>query len=66
VLDKYTVIEEGRTRTVLNWYQCFSAESLTTELEEAGLTVETILANVAGDDFDPADDELAIIARKPR
>lgn len=66
VLDKYTVVEEDRSGTFYNWFQYFTPESLGSEVEGAGLTVEAILANVAGDEFDPAADELAVIARKPR
>ena len=66
LLDQYTLVEDGRTRTVYNWLQCFSPEALGAELKDAGLTVEATLATVAGDAFDPAADELAIIARKPR
>jgi SAM-dependent methyltransferase len=66
VLDKYTLVEEGRTRTVYNWLQCFSPEALEGEVKDAGLTVEAILASVAGDAFDPGADEFAIIAVKPR
>ncbi len=65
LLDKYTVIENDRTQTLYNWFQCFTPESLTSEVEEAGLEVETVLANVAGDDYDPSADELAMVARKP-
>jgi len=64
LLDKYTLVEEARTRTVYNWLQCFTPESLGSEMRQAGFTVEAILADVAGDDYDPAADELAIIARK--
>ena len=28
VLDKYTIVEESRTRTVYNWLQYFSPEAL--------------------------------------
>jgi SAM-dependent methyltransferase len=64
VLDKYTLIEEGRTRTFYNWLQCFNPEALEREVTRAGLMVEATLGNVAGDVFDPAADEFAIIARK--
>lgn len=66
VLDKYTVVEEGRMRTVYNWLQCFTPDALESEVKDAGLAVEAILADVAGRAFDPTGDELAIIARKPR
>lgn len=66
VLDKYTLVEKSRTRTVYNWLQCFSPEALKGEVRDAGLMTESILASVAGDAFDPDADELAIIAGRPR
>jgi len=64
VLDKHTIVEEGRTRTVYNWLQYFSQETLAEEFKEQGFKVESYLSNVAGDPFDPDSSEFAIIARK--
>ena len=64
-LDKYTIIEEARTRVFYNWLQYFEPDSLREEIENSPLVVEKILGNVAGDDFDPAASEFAIVARKP-
>ena len=63
-LGKHTIIEEDRTRTVYNWLQHFSPESLTAEFEAAGFRIEALLGSVAGDDYDPQSHEFAIIARK--
>jgi SAM-dependent methyltransferase len=63
VLDKYTLIEANRIRTIYNWLQYFSPESLAEEFMENGFTIEDVFANVAGDRFDPSHDEFAIIAR---
>ena len=64
-LDKFTIVEPYRTRTVYNWLQYFSPESLTGEFMEGGFIVDDLFADVAGTPFDPKGSEFAIIARKP-
>lgn len=64
VLDKYTLIEAGRTRTVYNWFQSFSPESLKREFDECGFTVEDFYSDVAGSPFSPASSEFAVVAKK--
>jgi SAM-dependent methyltransferase len=63
-LDKYTIVEENRTRTVYNWIQCFSTESIRKEFAENGLEVEELYADVAGTDFSPDSPEFAVVARR--
>jgi hypothetical protein len=63
-LDKYTIIESDRTRTIYNWLQHFSPEGLQREFAENGLRVESLLANVAGAPYSPEGDEFAVIAGK--
>ncbi|MDH3349118.1 MAG: class I SAM-dependent methyltransferase [Desulfobulbaceae bacterium] len=63
-LDKYTIIEPMLTRTVYNWLQCYSKESLRTEFMSNGFEVEGIYSDVAGTVFDPKSPEMAIVARK--
>ena len=63
-LDKYTIIEEFRTRVVYNWLQHFSAESLTEEFEGNGFKVEEIYSDVAGKTFASESTEIAIVAKK--
>ena len=65
VLDKYTIVESARTRTVYNWLQYFSQEVLRVEFLDAGLPIGEIYADVAGTPYDPAADEFAVIADKP-
>jgi SAM-dependent methyltransferase len=62
-LDRYTILEEGRSRVICNWLQYFSVETLRAELAGSGLVLEEIFADVAGADFDPAAPEFAIVAR---
>ncbi|HEY3440422.1 MAG TPA: class I SAM-dependent methyltransferase [Paludibaculum sp.] len=64
VLDKYTIVEPERTRTVFNWLQYFSAEELTREFLENGLLVQEFLSDVAGAPHDPGASEFAVIATR--
>jgi SAM-dependent methyltransferase len=64
VLDKYTIVEEGRTRTVYNWLQYFSPEALESEFVKAGFAVDKLYSDVAGSPFLPESKEFAVVARK--
>ncbi len=64
ILDKYTIIEAARTRTVYNWLQYFSYESLHKEFADAGFVPQEKFGNVAGAPFDESAPEFAIVARK--
>ena len=63
-LDKYTLIEENRTRTVYNWLQYFTRESLTKELTENGFKTQDIFSDVAATPFDPESLDMAVVATK--
>lgn len=63
-LDKYTIIEESQKRTVYNWLQYFSKESLLNEFERNGFKIENFYSNVAGETFAPETTEFAFVARK--
>jgi len=65
-LDKYTIIESERTRTVYNWLQYFSPEDLEKEFRDAGFSVEGLYSDVAGTPYDPTSNEFAIIAGKKK
>jgi len=64
VLDKYTIVEVKRTRTVYNWLQYFSPESLQSEFEKAGFMHLEFLGDVAGAPFAESASEFAIEARR--
>jgi len=64
ILDKYTIIEEARTRTVYNWLQYFSTESIRQEFEVNGFKIEEYYSDVAGKIFSPESVEFAIVAKK--
>lgn len=63
-LDKYTIIEEKRTRVVYNWLQYFSRDSIREEFEENGLEAVEFYADVAGSAFSPDSPDMAVVARK--
>lgn len=64
ILDKYTIVEPGQTRTIYNWLQYFSPESLRREFEEAGFTQQELYADVTGALFDETGSEFAIVGKK--
>ncbi len=64
ILDKYTIIEETRMRVVYNWLQCYSKDSLRSEIEENGFKIEEYYSDVAGTAFSPESVEFAIVAIK--
>lgn len=64
VLDKYTIVEPARIRTVYNWFQHFSPEELEREFRECGFAIDGYYADVAGTPFSPKNKEFAIVAKK--
>ena len=64
VLDKYTLIEAERTRTIYNWLQYFSPEDLEKEFTACGFAVESYYSDVAGTPFSEQSKEFAVIAKK--
>jgi SAM-dependent methyltransferase len=63
-LDKHVIVEARRTRTICNWIQFFSPESLSAELGQAGLALETLLGDVTGRPFEPESPQFAAVARR--
>ena len=63
-LDKYTVIEEKRTRVIYNWLQYFSQDSLREEFEENKLEALEFFSDVAGSPFSSDSPDMAVVARK--
>jgi len=64
VLDKHTIVEPDRVRTVLDWHQHYSPGTLAAELEGSGFEVEEVLGDVACAPYDADADEFAVIARQ--
>ncbi len=65
VLDKYTIVEPYRIRTVYNWLQYFSPEALEKEFSQSGLLIKAFYGDVAGKPFKIKSGEFAVVARKP-
>lgn len=66
VLDKYSIVEENRTRVVYNWLQHFDQTMLKKEIESCGLVVDEFVGNVAGDPYDSKSSEFAVIASRSK
>ncbi len=64
ILDKYTIIEEKRTRVAYNWLQYFSQDSLWEEFEENGFDAVEFYSDVAGSAFSSDSPDMAVVARK--
>ena len=62
VLDKYTIVESDRVRTVYNWLQYFSPEGVRAEFSDSGFKVTNFYSDVAGQPFDPQASEFAVVA----
>jgi SAM-dependent methyltransferase len=65
VLERYLIIERQRTTEYFNWFQHYSLESLTAEVESAGLVVDEAFGDVAGEEFDYSLPEFAVVVRRP-
>jgi len=65
-LDKYTIIEEARTRVVYNWLQYFSQDSLREEFEGNGFEAEEFYSDVAGSTLLPESPDIAVVAKKAK
>ena len=64
MLDKYSIIMPGGSKTVYNWLQYFSPADLLEEFRLARFSEKTLFSDVAGRTFDEASAEFAIVARK--
>ena len=65
VLDKYTIVEADRLRTVYNWLQYFDPDEINVEFVESGFKIDDFYSNVSGSLFDAKAGEFAVAARKP-
>ena len=64
VLEKYLIVERERSSEYFNWFQHYSVESLTAEVEAAGLVVDEVFGDVAGESFESSLPEFAVVVRK--
>jgi 2-polyprenyl-3-methyl-5-hydroxy-6-metoxy-1,4-benzoquinol methylase len=63
-LDKYTIVEEERTRTVYNWLQYFAPQELKKAFMETGFSVDNLYSDVAGTPYDQTTNEFAVVATR--
>ena len=63
-LDKFTIVESERTRTVYNWLQYFAPEDLDKEFRDAGFSTKGLYSDVAGTPYDRDSSEFAVIATR--
>jgi len=64
-LEKYLIVERERQTEYFNWFQHYSLESLTAEVEAAGLVVDVAYGDVAGEQFEATLPEFAVVVRRP-
>ncbi len=64
-LDKYTIIERRRQWEVYNWLQYFTPESLKQEACAAGLEIDAVYGDLAGNQYDSSAAEFAVVMTKP-
>lgn len=64
VLDKYTIAESDRLRTVYNWLQYFDPDEINIEFIESGFKVDEFYSDVSGSIFGAKAGEFAVVARK--
>ncbi|MEA2025846.1 MAG: class I SAM-dependent methyltransferase [Chloroflexota bacterium] len=65
VLEKYLILERERSTEYFNWFQHYDVDALTTEVEAAGLVVDEVYGDVAGEAFEPSLPEFAVVVRQP-
>ena len=63
-LDKYTIVEAERIRTVYNWLQYFEPEALQTSFREAGFSADEVYSDVAGNPYDQTKSEFAVVGMR--
>ena len=64
-LDKYTIVERSRQREIYNWLQYFTPESLEREAHTAGLEIDELYGDVAGNTYVADAPEFAVVMKRP-
>jgi SAM-dependent methyltransferase len=61
-LDQYTVIEaDGKISVYRNWFQDYTADSITSELEQGGFCVDSIWGGLTGERFAPESEWIGLV-----
>ena len=63
-LDKYIIVEEDHQREIFNWLQYFTPDSLEREARSAGLELEELHGDVAGNPYDDNATEFAVVLKR--
>ncbi len=63
-LDKYTIVDESRQWEIYNWLQYYTPETLELEARAAGLTVEAVYGDVAGNPYERESEEFAVVLKR--
>lgn len=64
-LDQYIVIEaDGRMSVYRNWFQDYSRDTITAELEAGGFRVESLWSDLAGTPFSEESGWIGVVARR--
>lgn len=64
-LDQYIVIEpDGRMSVYRNWFQDYSPEAITAEVQAGGYSVAGLWGDLAGTPYEETSDWIGIVARK--
>jgi 2-polyprenyl-3-methyl-5-hydroxy-6-metoxy-1,4-benzoquinol methylase len=64
-LDQYTVIEaNGKVFVYRNWFQDYTAESITAELGQGGFCVESLWGDLTGQPYTPDSEWIGLISYK--
>lgn len=63
-LDKYTIVEARRVRTIYNWLQYFTPEDIEKKFADRGFMIESLYSDVRGTPYDKQSAEFAVVAKK--
>jgi SAM-dependent methyltransferase len=62
-LDQYTVIEvDGKISIYRDWFQDFSMESISSELENAGFVIDSLWGSLTGTPCEPSTEWIGVVA----
>ncbi len=64
ILDKYTIVDPKGTRTVYNWLQYYTKESLQREFQDGGFSRCKFFGDVSGIDYSDSLSEFAVVATR--
>ena len=64
-LDQYTVVEaDGKVSVYRNWFQDYTPETITDELEQGGFAVESLWGDLTGEPNTPTDEWIGLVTCK--